>query len=129
MKVVLLTTVCCVLMMGGCAFLDNMAGIDPETGEVAGPSVAERVAPIAPLGGAWGTLGAGALGLLTTLYTNLRRKKYKSAALTGVKSVEEVIKMLDSEEGVSRDQIIAALKRLQEKDGTRDTIKELIPKS
>lgn len=126
MKIVLLALVCCVLLFAGsCAFLDKATGYDPETGEKIGLGVAEYVAPVAPMVGPWGEVGVGALGVLSSLYILLRGKKYKKAALSGVKGVEAVIEAL-ADKKITRDEINAILKKIQAEDGTRDVVKKII---
>lgn len=115
------------VLMGvmGCTALDTLVGIDPQIGEKTGPGVVESARPFAPLVGPYGTVAVEGLGVLALIYTFLRGKKYKAAALSGVRGVEEIVKAFEDKK-VTKEEVVAILKKIQEKDGTRDVVRKLI---
>lgn len=124
-RLFLLTMAVMLFCLCGCSVLDRLAGLNPETGEMEGPTIAEQVRPLAPLVGPWGSIAVEGLGALALLYGCFRGKKYKEAGVSLARGSEELLKALE-DKGVSRDEALAILKAIQNKDGTRGTIAKLI---
>lgn len=118
-----------VLTCVGCAGLDSFFGVDKDTGTVdpnnPSSTVGAMATPFVPIAGS-------IVGLAGWLYSTVRSRKYKSAALSVIDGIQHVVENADSKDKLAHlnpeavAELLAVLKERQIKDGTRGTINGLI---
>ncbi len=125
-RATLLLSAILALTLAGCAGLDSWFGVDDGGERI----VAEGEAPndkAEDWGGAlWAPIGIG-LGLLERVYTEIRKRAYKKAALATMEGIER-IKEEAKANTLTYDKIIDFLKDAQGKQNIRPMVEELLKK-
>ncbi len=109
--------------MTGCALLQSLVGVNPETGEVD-----LTKSPLGSILGYFVPWAGTALGIVGGLFSDIRRRKYVKALSSVCAGVNVAKSMKDDNGKIDVKDLVRALAEEQNKSDMRDEVRKVVKK-